>query len=391
MIQSVALPRIVEIGGGARHRLPAVLDQIACQRPLVVTDATMRSLGVADEIVGILRSAGRLPELIEIPAGEPSEIGLQAGLERVRKNRGDGGCDGLVALGGGSAIDAAKALAVLAKRGGNVAAMAVPTINNAPGLPVIAIPTTAGTGSEATRFTIIGVETPDGEARKLLCAGLAFLPVAAIVDYELTLGLPPRITADTGIDAMTHAIEAYVSRRAGPFSDHAALAALKLIAPNLRRVYTDGTDREAREAVMFGATLAGIAFSNASVALVHGMSRPLGAGFGVPHGLSNAMLLPTVTAFSLESARERYASCAAAMGLDDGDALVPWLRELNRDLAVPGPEAWGITASDFECVLATMAEQALASGSPANNPRLADRDTIVDLYRRMWQDQEQYA
>lgn len=371
--QAVALPRLLEIGGGARHRLNAVRERLGCRRTAVVTDATVMALGLAADLLAVLND----PTVVVIPGGEPTEAGLQDALATLRATD----CDSLVAIGGGSVIDAAKILAVLRDRPARVADLAVPTITDVPGLVLIAVPTTAGTGSETTRFTIIGDVGPDGAERKLLCPGLAYLPAAALVDYELTLGLPPRISADTGIDALTHAIEALVSRRAGPVSDGFARQALGLIAPNLRRVVADGNNRPAREAVMLGATLAGMAFSNASVALVHGMSRPIGARFHVPHGLSNAMLLPAVTAWSLEAAPARYAEAARAMGLASVDDLVPWLRALNRDLAVPTPETFGIAAAAWREAIPTMADQALASGSPANNPRLADADAIAQLYR----------
>ena len=161
-------------------------------------------------------------------------------------------------------------------------------------LPVIAVPTTAGTGSECTRFTVI---TDTGRGEKMLIAGLGALPLAAIVDYELTYSVPPRTTADTGIDSLTHALEAYVSRRANPFSDALAVSAMALIGRHLRTAYAEPRNAAAREGMMLGATQAGLAFSNASVALVHGMSRPIGAHFHVPHGLSNAMLLPADYAF----------------------------------------------------------------------------------------------
>lgn len=383
-MQSVALPRILEIGGGARRRLPEVLGRLGCRRPLIITDTTMVKLGIPAELVTQLRERGITAEVHASPPAEPTVASLQPGLERIQAVA----CDCLVAVGGGSPIDAAKALAVLARRGGPVTAFCHPAVIDEPGLPVIAIPTTAGTGSEATRFTIITDDGDPAVARKMLCVGLAFLPVAALIDYELTLGLPPRVTADTGIDALTHAIEAYVSRRAGAFSDHCALGALRLLAPNLRRVFADGSDRAAREAVMLGATLAGMAFSNASVALVHGMSRPIGANFHVPHGLSNAMLLPAVTAFSLPADRERYAACARAMGLPDADALVPWLTALNRDLQVPGPHAYGIDGARWAALTPTMAAQALASGSPGNNPRVPTTDEIIALYQQVWSQEQ---
>ncbi len=299
-----------------------------------------------------------------------------------------GDYDCVVGFGGGSPMDTAKAVAVLARHGGPMRRYKAPHLQDEAGLPVIAIPTTAGTGSEATRFTIVTDEAND---EKMLCIGLAYLPVAALVDYELTLTKPKRLTADTGIDALTHAIEAYVSRRSNLFSDGLALQAMGLIAPNLRRVWTDPGDRAAREAMMLGATQAGIAFSNSSVALVHGMSRPIGAHFHVAHGLSNAMLLPAVTAFSAPSASDRYAACARAMGLKVGSgdesaarALVDELRALNDDLDVPSPREYGLDAGKWEALIPTMAEQALASGSPGNNPKVPTAEEIAALYREVW-------
>ena len=213
-----------------------------------------------------------------------------------------------------------------------------------------------------------------------------------MVDYSLTLSLPARTTADTGIDALTHAMEAYVSKKASLYSDSQAIAAMKLIAPNLRKAFHDGSDQKAREEMMLGATLAGVAFSNASVALVHGMSRPIGAFYHVPHGLSNAMLLPMVTEFSIPAAIERYADCARAMGLateDDSNhiansKLMDELYAINEELQVPSPEQFGIDADHFLNNLPVMAEQALASGSPGNNPRVPSADEIIEIYRKLW-------
>jgi alcohol dehydrogenase class IV len=257
------------------------------------------------------------------------------------------------------------------------------------GLPVVAIPTTAGTGSEVTRFTVI-TDTETDE--KMLIMGLACTAVAAIVDYELTLTMPFRLTADTGIDSLTHAIEAYVSRKASPFTDGLALAAIEVIARNLRVACFEPDNRQAREGMMLGAMQAGLAFSNASVALVHGMSRPIGAFFHVPHGLSNAMLLPEVTAFSAEAALQRYARCAVAMGLaDDSEGhqsavarLIEGLRALNSELKVPTPAAYGIDRKRYFDLADTMARQALASGSPGNNPRVPTAEEIIELYGRVY-------
>jgi alcohol dehydrogenase class IV len=301
----------------------------------------------------------------------------------------EGSFDSIVALGGGSPIDSAKAIAVLGKYGGVIGDYRHPRLVNEPGLPIIAIPTTAGTGSEVTRFTIITDEAND---EKMLCVGMGFMPVAALIDYRLTLSLPARTTADTGIDALTHAIEAYVSRKANPYSDSQAVAAMGLIGPNLLRVYHDGQNETAREAMMIGATLAGIAFSNSSVALVHGMSRPIGAIFHVPHGLSNAMLLPAVTAWSIPAAPRRYADCARAIGaatVKDSDAnankqLIAFLEKVNIELAVPTLEQFGADHDRFKRSLTVMAQQALASGSPGNNPRVPTGDEVIELYRTLW-------
>lgn len=285
-------------------------------------------------------------------------------------------------------MDSAKAMAILTVAGGRMRDYKVPS---APplGLPVIAIPTTAGTGSEVTRVTII---TDTETQEKMLCMGFGVMPRAALVDYTLTLSAPYRLTADSGLDSLCHAMEAYVSRKANAFSDMHALTAMRAIPSNLRAVCADLSNAGAREALMMAATHAGIAFSNASVTLIHGMSRPIGAHFHVPHGLSNAMLLPIVTEFSVSGAVSRYAQCSRAMGFasaaDDDDAanklLLSGLRELCVELQVPSPAEYGIAKDKYDALLNTMAEQALASGSPANNPIVPTADQIMALYVRVY-------
>ncbi len=386
MPASVLLPRIMEIGAGASRKVSAVLNRLGCQRPIIVTDAMMVQLGYVQQIQTTLDEAGLNYGLYAECQPEPAEDSIKAGVGMVQ----EGEYDAIIALGGGSPIDSAKAIAILGRHGGQMQDYRFPRDVIEEGLPIIAIPTTAGTGSEVTRFTIITDSVSD---EKMLCVGQGFMPVAALVDYELTLSLPARVTADTGIDALTHAIEAYVSRKANPYSDTQALQAMALIAPNLRTVYREPGNRQAREAMMLGATLAGIAFSNASVALVHGMSRPIGAHFHVPHGLSNAMLLPEVTAYSVPSATTRYATCARIMGVADErdsnsvavEKLLVELKALNRDLQVPSLMDYGIKETRFFELVELMAEQALASGSPANNPRQPEKEEVVALYRRIWE------
>lgn len=381
----VILPRIMHVGADASHKVGEVLAQLGCSRPLLVTDKIMVKLGYASAIQDILAQSGISCEVFDDTVPEPTDTSITAGVEKVRS----GNYDSVIALGGGSPIDSAKAIAILGKHGGVMRDYKFPRQVNEAGLPIIAIPTTAGTGSECTRFTIITDEAND---EKMLCSGLGFMPIAALVDYNLTISVPARTTADTGIDALTHAMEAYVSQKASPYSDSQAVAAMRLIGPNLRRAYHDGSDQTAREAMMLGSTLAGIAFSNASVALVHGMSRPIGAFFHVPHGLSNAMLLPAVTQWSLPAAHSRYADCARFIGTadahDDDDTatkkLIAFLYEINDELQVPTLEAFGAEHERFFSLLPTMAEQALASGSPGNNPRVPNADEIIDIYRSLW-------
>ena len=384
---SIALlsPRVMLVGAGAVAEVAAVLARLGLSRPLVVTDPFMVSSGLLRRCLDPLAAAGVAASVFSDTVPDPTDTVVQAGVAAMRA--GDFDC--LIGFGGGSPIDTAKAMALLASGDAPMRAYKVPASPDRAAVPVIAIPTTAGTGSEATRATVI---TDTAHDEKMLIMGLACLPLAAIVDYELTYGLPPRITADTGIDSLTHALEAYVSRRASPVTDAWALSAMKLIGANLRTAYREPRNAAAREAMMLGATLGGLAFSNASVALVHGMSRPIGAHFHVPHGLSNAMLLPAVTRFSIAHAPARYAEAARAIGMaaagdDDETAcarLADGLTTLNDDLAVPTPRAYGIDPAAWDAKIDVMAMQALGSGSPGNNPRVPDAAEIVALYRAIF-------
>ncbi|WAM15442.1 iron-containing alcohol dehydrogenase [Rhodococcus sp. JS3073] len=385
MVSPIALPRIMRIGGGAVAEIGEVVKGLGLTRPLVVTDTFLVGTGAAEQMIKNLEAAGLSPRLFDGTVPDPTTVSLDAGVAAIAEHD----CDSVIGFGGGSPMDTAKALGMLGRQGGQMRDYKAPRNNVGPALPVIAVPTTAGSGSEATQFTVITDSVSD---EKMLCPGLAFLPVAAVIDYELTVSMPPRLTADTGVDALTHAIEAYVSKKANPFSDSLALTAIGTIGRVLRRAYTDGGDAEAREQMMLAATQAGIAFSNSSVALVHGMSRPIGAHFHVAHGLSNAMLFPAVTAFSVGAAQSRYADCARALGVaavgeDDTTAannLVDALRELCRDVAVPTPKAYGIEKDRWNELIPLMAAQALASGSPNNNPLVPTDAEIRDLYAQIY-------
>lgn len=383
-INHIILPRMMEIGKEAYRKLPKILSKLKVTKPLIITDGHMINLGYISQISDVLTQNGLYADVFSDTIPEPTDISIQSGVKIASQ-----GYDCLIALGGGSVIDSAKAISILTKFGGEIENYRFPNQIDEQGLPIIAIPTTAGTGSEVTKFTII---TNESKHEKLLCLGDGFMPIAAIIDYTFTMSMPPRITADTGIDAMTHAIEAYVSKKANLYSDQQALSALRLIGKHLKNAYRYG-DESSRAAMMLGSTLAGMAFNNSSVALVHGMSRPLGAFFHVPHGLSNAMLLPTVTEFSIPSAAARYADCARALGIVNGqdsdkfanEQLISFLRKLNQELSVPSLAEFGVCKIHFDELKDTLCQQAFASGSPNNNPRIPTQDDMMALYDSLWQ------
>ena len=385
MTADILIPPIIKIGDGSFLEAPSLVRRLNCQRPLIVTDPFFVKQGLPAKLQKQLQDTGLQCGTFSETVPDPTTKVVDAG---VRVFLG-GKYDSLISIGGGSTIDTDKAIGVLAANGGHCRDYKVPNAIPKAGPPHIAIPTTAGTGSEVTRFTVI---TDSAKDEKMLISGNSLLPSASIVDYELAMSMPPRLTADTGTDALTHAIEAYVSRKANSFADTIAIAAMKTIWNELPKAYHDPTNRQAREAMMQAATLAGISFSNSSVALVHGMSRPIGAFFHVPHGLSNAMLLPAVTAFSVSAATHRYADCARALGItapsDTDDQavskLVKAIYERNAELEVPSPKKYGINEKRYHDLIPTMAAQALASGSPGNNPRVPTQAEIRDLYKEVW-------
>ncbi|GGF63866.1 dehydrogenase [Azorhizobium oxalatiphilum] len=385
MLNRVLTPRELLIGGGSLAQLPALLGRLGMARPFLVIDPTILRLGLADGAIAAVREAGLDLEVFSDVVEDPTDESVDRAVARIR----EGGRDGVIGFGGGSAIDTAKAAAIIASTGEKVHALKVPRIVDLPTMPMVAIPTTAGTGSEVTRACVI---TDTAGQEKMLILGTAALPAAAIVDYELTLSCPFRVTVDTGLDALTHALEALINKNRNPHAEAFALSALKLIGANLETASLEPGNRAAREAMMLGATHAGLAVSNTSTALVHGLSRPIGAFFHVPHGLSNAMLLPLVTEYSLDAALPGYAAAARALGWADGTtsdaeagrALVEGFVGLNARLKVPTPKAYGIDEAAYRRLLPEMARQALASGTPLNNPRVPSETEIIALYETAW-------
>ena len=386
MIGAFHIPSTVSIGGGARREVAAQLNRFGVRRVLLVTDMGMMQLGPAREIAALIKDAGLSVSIYDGVQPDPTDRNVIEGLERFRADH----CEALVAVGGGSPIDAAKAIGVLTANplplGQYAGYHKIPRA----GAPLIAIPTTAGTGSEVTKVTVI---TDTERDVKMMLLSVNLLPSVTLVDYELTLTMPAGLTAAVGVDTLTHGIEAYVSRKAHGMTDPLALSCIELVARHLRAAYREPNNREARAGMMLAACQGGMAFANSSVCLVHGMSRPIGALFHVPHGLSNAVLLPTVTRYSLPDALVRYATVSRLLGCCKADVsdeqaahvLVGGLEQLNTDLNVPRlRDCPGVEEARFRTLLPKMAVDALASGSPQNNPRVPDSEQIVSLYRQAW-------
>jgi alcohol dehydrogenase class IV len=369
------LPAVLRVGVGAHRLIPAEVSRLGARRLLVVSDGNCARIPEVGALVEELRRRVEALELFVDVPGEPTSVEVDNGLAAL----GRLGSDALVlGVGGGAVLDTAKAVAALATNGGRIADYMGRDKLARPRLPLVLAPTTAGTGSEATRYTVITEPTTDV---KMLITDWKLLPDVAVVDPLLVVGSPPAVTASSGVDALTHAIEAYVSQRRQPTADLFALGAIRQLYPALLAAFRDGRDLEARTSTLLGALHAGIAFCNSSVALVHGMSRPIGAHFHVAHGLSNSMLLPTITAWSLPAAPERYRDVAVAMGLGSEQELPGALEKLAADLNIP---RLGQVVDRARLLAAApqMARDALESGSPQNNPRVPSADEIVALYER---------
>lgn len=306
MIAQFNVPATVLTGAGASRELVPQCLRLGVQRIFFVTDPFLEASGIAGGHVRDLEKAGIAVSLFSGVQPDPTDANVRDGLHRYREHR----CDAIVALGGGSPIDAAKMIAILATNPEPLSQYQGYHKVPRAGAPLIAIPTTAGTGSEVTKVAVI---TDTARDVKMMMSDRHLLPVVALVDYELTLTMPPALTAHVGVDTLTHGIEAFVSSKATALTDPLALACIRLVAVHLETAWREPSNRAAREGMMLAATLGGMAFTNSSVGLVHGMSRPIGAVFHVPHGLSNAVLLPTVTRFSLSGAAERYATVAKTM------------------------------------------------------------------------------
>ena len=384
----VCVPRYMQIGKGSLNQLPEILSIIGSVKSLlIVTDKQMVKFGYVKKLQEILSKAGLKSNVFDDTIPDPTDTIVLNGVDILKKNKNDA----VIGFGGGSPIDTAKAIAVLSQYSKNIQDYKPPSTFDKKGLPIIAIPTTAGTGSEVTHHSVI-IDTKSNNFEKISCRGEGFVPIVSIIDYELTLSKPRRLTIDSAIDTLTHGIEAYVSKKATLFSDRMALDTIRLVQENIYAVDKDPKNLKAREGLMLAATLGGLAFSNASICLVHGMSRPLGSNFKVPHGLSNAMLLPTITEFSIDHAKNRYADCSRAGNFaapEDNDdiaceKLIKGLYKINNDFDVPSMKKFGINEKNFEEELENMATDAEVSGAPNLNPRVPTVNEMVDLYGKAW-------
>ncbi|MBM3840204.1 MAG: iron-containing alcohol dehydrogenase [Verrucomicrobia bacterium] len=380
------VPSTILVGGGVSQQLAAQAARLGGRRELLVTDATMVASGLAGRCVDQLKAANIPAAVFSGVQPDPTDKNVAEGLALLRREN----CDLVIGLGGGSPMDAAKVIAVAATNDAPIREFAGYHRIAKPGLPLILIPTTAGTGSEVTKVAVV---TDTERDVKMMMLDAHLLARVALVDYELSLTMPTSLTAHVGVDTLTHGIEAYVSRKANALTDPLAAECIRLTASHLFTAWKEPGNRPAREAMMLAACLGGMAFANSSVCLVHGMSRPIGAIFHLAHGLSNALLLPEITQWSLRGAVPRYAQVARWVGAaadtttdDEAAATLPeYLARLNGSLGIGRLRDFIKARQEaFDQKLPAMAEAALASGSPQNNPIMPSVAEIIELYRKVW-------
>lgn len=316
--------------------------------------------------------------------GEPTDTMIENGVEMLKSS----GCDFIIGIGGGSPLDSAKAIAAMAVNEGSIADYNGKEITGEI-LPLAAIPTTAGTGSEATKFTVI---TDSEKGIKMLLKGDVLVPKLAIVDSSFTVGAPKSVTSATGLDALTHAVEAYTSRKAFSMTDTLAVSAVKRIMKYLPIAYREPDNSLAREQMSIAALEAGICINNSSVTIVHGMSRPIGALFHVPHGMSNAMLLKECLSFAVSGAYEKFANLGRETGVaSDSDSdetaaekFIDSLQNICDVCEIPTLEQYGIDRDEYYSKISKMATDAVASGSPANTVKEVTVNDCIEIYKKLY-------
>lgn len=383
MASKFMIPSSVYLGENALEEAVPEICSMG-RRACIVTGKSMLAQGHVQHLIRLLKEGDMDAVVFSGITGEPDDRMIYEGLTFYREEK----CDCLIGFGGGSPMDAAKAIGAMAVNPGMISDYNGKVMNiKTP--PVIAIPTTAGTGSEATKFTVIS-DTDKGI--KMLLKGDVLLPAIAVVDPSFTVETPPQVTAATGLDALTHAVESYISIKAMPLTDAYAISAIKRILKWLPEAFQDGGNKKAREEMAAAALEAGICINNSSVTLVHGMSRPIGALFHVPHGISNAMLLNKCLGFVKKGypkkfARLSYETGIAPLNMEEeaaADAFLIKLEEICKICKVPDLKTYGIDEPDFFRVIDKMAKDAWDSGSPSNVPGNITVSDIKEIYESLW-------
>lgn len=374
-----SVPQNIIVGKGSLAKLPEVAEKSGGKKAFIISGPHLNKMGIVQSCVDALKAKGIESSVFTETEGNPSVETVDKATEVFKIS----GADFIVALGGGSPMDVAKAVGVVARYGGSITEYE--GADKVPGdiIPLIAVPTTAGTGSEVTAFSVI---TDHSRNYKLTVFSYKLIPSYAILDAELLTTAPVSVAAACGIDAMVHALEAYISTAASPFSDAMAEKALELIGANIRCYVANRGDIEAAENMLVGSLFAGIAFSWARLGDVHAMSHPVSAYFNVPHGVANAILLPTIVEYNMLADKGKYlniynyiAKLPAAPEEFTADMLVDELRDLNESLGIPaGLEEVGVTKDKFDA----MADDAMKSGNIAVNPRNTTKKDVLALYEK---------
>ena len=383
MIHRFILNEVSYFGPGSRKELPEVLGRLGKSKALIVTDKDLVRFGVAAKVTEVLDNAGFPYEIFSDVKPNPTVTNVLDGIEAFKKAQ----ADVLIAIGGGSSMDTAKAVGIVIANPefSDIVSLegCAPTRNKS--VPMIALPTTAGTAAETTiNYVIIDEE----KHKKMVCVDPNDIPAVAIIDAELMYTLPRSLTAATGMDALTHAIEGYITRGAWAMSDMMEIEAIRMIARHLPVAVEHPDNVEAREGMALAQYIAGMAFSNVGLGLVHGMAHPMGSLHDVPHGVANALLLPTIMEFNRESSLDKYRSIAEAMGVDTSRmsreeaamAAVKAVRDLAIKVGIPQHHNdLGITADDIPALAAQAFEDVCTPG----NPRDVTLEEIVELYNKV--------
>ncbi|MBP8869568.1 MAG: iron-containing alcohol dehydrogenase [Enterocloster sp.] len=355
------------------------MKSLGGKKALIVTDAFLEKQGMAAMIQGILSEVGVESVVFGGAEPNPKDTNVEAGLRVFKEN----GCDSIISLGGGSSHDCAKGIGLVASNGGNIRDYEGIDRSTKNMCPMVAINTTAGTASEITRFCII---TDTSRHVKMAIVDWRVTPQIAINDPKLMVGMPPSLTAATGMDALTHAIEAYVSTNANPLTDAAALMAITMITQYLPKAVANGTYMKARDKMAYGQYLAGIAFNNASLGYVHAMAHQLGGFYNLPHGVCNAILLPHVEEFNLIGNMNCFRDIAKAMGenieglsaTEAAKKAIHAIRQLSEQVGIPKDlRSLGVKEEDFEI----MAENAMKDVCQLTNPRKATKEQVIGIYK----------